>query len=92
MKPLPKALALGAVVALVITAGNFALGLMPKKPVEAAAPAVEVTAVPSEASVPVAPAGAPVAVPQPAPQPVVQQPVAPTPAPANDAGLSNLLK
>jgi hypothetical protein len=89
MKPLPKALALGAVVAILIGGGNFALGLMPKKPVEVAAPAVEVTTVPSEASAPPVAQTAPVAV---APAPAAgEQPSGLVPASGQDAGLNAVI-
>jgi hypothetical protein len=84
MKPLPKALIIAAIVGLPIGAYmKFAPKSAPAPVVEAVAP----TAVPAEASTPVATtAPAPVA-----PVPVTPAP-APRPAPANDAGLNNLLK
>jgi hypothetical protein len=83
MKPLPKALIIAAIVGLPIGAYvKFAPKSAPAPVVEAVAP----VAVPAESAQPVAVAPAQVA-----PAPIAQAP-APRPAPANDAGLNNLLK
>jgi hypothetical protein len=84
MKPLPKALIIAAIVGLPI--GAYVKFAPSKPPVPPAVEAVAPTAVPAESAQPVA--VAPVTV---TPAPVAQVP-APRPAPANDAGLNNLLK
>ena len=88
MKPLPKALIIGAFVAGLVYAG---VKLMPEpKPAVPAAP-VETVSTPAQPA-PVSPPSAPAITPPVAAVPVPAAP-APTlqPAPTNDAGLANVL-
>lgn len=96
LKPLPKALIIGAIVAIIGTAANYGLKLMPKKAPVPEAPVVEVTPVPAEqpvAPAPVAPVAPVAQTPKQAAEAAVQaaQQAVPQPAPAHDAGLSAVL-
>lgn len=89
MKPLPKAILIGALVVGIGFAVNYGIGLMPSKPV---APKVEATAVPAEGT----PAAVEAATKAQAPvaPPVSQLPVDAPPilVPAGNSGIDAVLK
>lgn len=89
MKPAPRFIIIALLVALPAWGVKAYLDSRPAKPVEAAAPVVEVTTVPAETAASNQVAPAPVVATPAQPAPVAPSPA---PAPANDAGLNNLLK
>lgn len=90
MKPLPKFLIIAVGVGAVVFAASFVIGKLPQKAPEVKADPVVTTTVPAETAQTPAPAPSTTPAPQPAPAPVAEAPAL-QPAPANDAGLANVL-
>ncbi len=89
MKPLPKFMIIAVGVAAVVYAASFVIGKLPQKAPEVKVDPVATTAVPPETAQ--TPAPAPSAQPAPVPAAPVAEAPALQPAPANDAGLANVL-